>query len=243
MNRSLVSFLGFLGVLAVMFVFGVWWFGPKVVSLVLDTDLRTKPYYAVYLVAAGGEAQSSNHFARLAQLARDEDGQIVWRGVVVGSHMGRVSGAFKHAVIFEFPGGGRLVQMITSVAYRELAAQTKPVLLGTSTAPGPIAQDETLLLWLLASRGESSEVGLPALDASLETARGYTGQTVWSVAVDVLAGGRAWDRMILLAFAEPARARRWLEDAEVSTDRALLRRYFADPALLELRAGLAQRTP
>jgi len=126
------------------------------------------------------------------------------------------------------------VSFYTSSAYREITAQIEPVLLGTEIAPGPIARDETLVLWLL----ETTRTATPEALASMShSAREFGGQLIWSVPVAVLEGERSWNYLLLLAFPDPGAVQTWLTDPETATDRTLARRLYVEEAIMELSAN------
>jgi uncharacterized protein (DUF1330 family) len=231
LNRSLLSFLVFLAVLLVGFAIASWWVGPAMVTLAFDEDRRNQPYYLVHLITLEDD---SGYFQSLGQLLREEEAQLLWRGGLAMLHAGRSEDELRDLAFIEFSQGGGVVQMMTSSAYRDLTAANAPILLGATAAPGPIAQDETLLLWLfeLTDRAAGDVVAL-----LWESAAAYEGQLVWSTAVDVLEGDRGWSHLLLLAFPDGSAIEAWLGDPETATNRALLRRHYVSEALMELTAG------
>jgi uncharacterized protein (DUF1330 family) len=229
-NRSLLSFLLFLAVLAMAFAVAGWWVGPTMVSLAFDDERRNEPYYLIHLITLN---ETSDYFPAFAQLLREEEGQLLWRGGLGALHSGRSRDELRDVAIIEFNGGGRVVQMMTSSAYRELTDRSAPVLLGAETAPGPFARDESLVLWMFELAEETSGKALIPL---ADSAAIHGGQLVWSVPVDVLDGDRSWTHVLLLAFPETLAVQAWLEDPQTATDRALLRRHFVDDAMMELNS-------
>jgi hypothetical protein len=108
------------------------------------------------------------------------------------------------------------------------------VLLGAEQAPGPIASDEVLLLWLFEMDENGDREALQPLVAS---AADHGGALIWSTAVEGLDGGRAWNHALMLAFPDTDAVQRWLADPETATIRSLVRRNHQGEALLELAAG------
>ena len=228
MSRSLLGFLLFLTALLAGFLLVGWWVGPAMVSLALDDERRSTPYYLIHML---GEEAPPSYFQRFVTLLREEEAQLLWRGGLRALHSGRSSDEVADVAFIEFSEGGRVVQMMTSSSYRDLTESTMPILLGTESAPGPIARDETLILWLLQLADGTDIQSIERLTASAAL---YQGQLVWSVAVDELEGGRSWDHILLLAFPNTAAVEDWLVDPQTATDRALARRFFVDDAMLEL---------
>ncbi len=198
------------------------------VSLALDEERRSTPYYLVHLLA---EREPAAYFQTFGGLLREEGAQLLWRGSLKALLAGRSRDEFTDAALLEFSEGSSVVQMLTSSAYRTLARDRAPVLLGTAEPPGPIAQDETLLLWLL-ELGEGTDAGV--LKPLTGSAGARNGQLIWSTPVAVLEGERSWNHLILLAFPDTSALEAWLDDPETVTERALSRRYYDAEAMLEL---------
>lgn len=230
MNRSLLTFVAFLLLFAGGAGLFMWWVGPAMVSLALDDERRNTPYYLIHLL----QRDSSGYFQRFGQLLREEEAQLLWRGTLRGLHSGRSRDEMADVALLEFQAGAGVVRMMTSSAYRSLTETTQPVLLGSARPPGPIAQDETLILWLL----ETVEgADLAVLDGLGHSAGDYGGQLIWSERVDVLEGDRPWNRALLIAFPDGAAVAAWLADPGTATDRALIRRQYVTDAMLELQSG------
>lgn len=208
-----------------------WWAGPALVSLALDEDQRSTPYYVIHLLNA---ENTSGYFEAFGSLLREEEAQLLWRGSLQALHSGRTRDEMNDVALLEFNAGSRVVRMLTSSAYRDLTAVNEPVLLGTALPPGPIAQDETLLLWLveLVEGGDVSE--LESLGDSAATAGG---QRIWSAPISVLSGDRGWNHALLIAFPDSAALNRWMEAPATATARALARRQYVVEAMLELQSG------
>jgi uncharacterized protein (DUF1330 family) len=230
-NRSLLSFLVFLALLVAGFAITAWWVGPTMVSLALDDERRNQPYYLIHLIST---PDLSGYFRSFGTLLKEEEAQLLWRGSLKTLHAGRSRDELDDVAIVEFAEGGGVVQMMTSTAYRELTDGRDPVLLGAEMAPGPIASDEVLLLWLFELDEDAERA---ALDPLLTAASGHGGALVWSTAVDVLGGGRQWNHALMLAFPDTDSVQSWLADPETATIRSLVRRNHQGEALLELAAG------
>jgi len=229
-SRSFLTFLLFVLLLAIGAGALLWWAGPAMVSLALDEDRRSTPYYLVHLL---DEAEPA-YFQTFGGLLREEGAQLLWRGSLTALHAGRSRDELTDVALLEFGEGSAVVQMLTSSAYRTLTRDSKPVLLGTPEPPGPIAQDETLLLWLVELGPQTDPAVLEGLTGS---AAARNGQLVWSSPVAVLEGDRPWNYMMLLAFPDQRALTDWLQDPETVTEQALSRRYYDAEAMLELSSG------
>lgn len=231
MNRSLVTFLLFL----CLFVGGggllLWWAGPALVSLALDDERRGEPYYVIHLLDS---ADSAGYFQTFGGLLREEEAQLLWRGSLQALHSGRSQDEIGEVALIEFTAGSGVVRMLTSSAYRALTDQDAPILLGTALAPGPIARDESLVLWLVEVVEGGEIAQLETLGAS---ASSFQGQLIWSTPIELLEGERRWNHALLIAFPDEHSLSAWLTAPATTTDRALLRRQHGDEAMLELQSG------
>lgn len=201
------------------------------ISLALDDERRSVPYYLIHLLEA---PDSSGYFQRFGQLLREEEAQLLWRGTLQALHTGRTRDEMADVALLEFGAGSRVVRMMTSSAYRNLTDEVQPVLLGSAVSPGPIAQDESLILWLLETADGADLAVLEGLGAS---AVEFGGQLIWSEPVVVLQGERQWNHALLLAFPNGEAVSAWLHDPGTATDRALTRRHYVADAMLELQSG------
>ncbi len=234
MNRSLLSFLLFLLALALAAALGVWWLGLGVVQLGLDEDRRSQPYYALQLSSTPAGDGFPRRFAELAQL---DDGALLWRGGLTRLLDGRQRDQWRQAMLFAFPQGGKVVQMITSAEYRELTEDQTYLFLGAQAAPEDVSTDATLLLGLLRGRdGEASVAGaeLGGVTANLQD---FGGRVVWRTAIDPLAGEPAWTGLLLLAFPDGTQAQAWFREPASVTERALAAKTLERQAWLLLSAG------
>ncbi len=231
LNRSLVTFLLFLCLLAGGGALLLWWAGPAMVSLALDGERRGAPYYLIHLLE--GEDPAA-YFQSFGALLREEEAQLLWRGSLQALHSGRTQDEIGDVALIEFGAGSSVVRMLTSSGYRELTTRDQPILLGSALAPGPIAHDESLILWLV----EVVEGGdVSALEALGASASAFQGQLIWSAPIEVLDGQRSWNHALLIAFPDDSALSAWMTAPTTSTDRALVRRQHGSEAMLELQSG------
>ena len=231
LNRSLATFLVFLFLLAGGAGLLAWWAGPGLVNLALDEDRRSHPYYVIHLL---DQEDTGAYFQAFGTLLREEEAQLLWRGGLQALHSGRTQDEIADVALLEFGAGSQVVRMLTSSAYRDLTARNEPLLLGTALAPGPIAQDETLVLWLV-EMVEGGDLG--ALETLGDSAGDFGGQRIWSAPISVLKGDRTWNHALLIAFPDSSALTRWIENPATATARALARRQHAAEAMLELQSG------
>ncbi len=201
------------------------------ISLALDDERRDAPYYVIHLLDSEDPAA---YFQTFGGLLREEEAQLLWRGSLQALHSGRTQDEIDDVALIEFGVGSSVVRMLTSSAYRELTSPREPILLGTALAPGPIAHDESLVLWLVEVVEDGDVAELEALGT---TSEGFQGQLIWSAPIDVLDGDRLWNHALLIAFPSDSALSAWLAAPSTSTDRALVRRQHGDEAMLELRSG------
>lgn len=201
------------------------------ISLALDDERRGAPYYVVHLLDSQDPA---SYFQTFGSLLREEEAQLLWRGSLQALHSGRTQDEVGDVAFIEFGAGSSVVRMLTSSGYRELTSPTEPILLGSALAPGPIAHDESLVLWLVELVEDGDVTELEALGAS---STDFQGQLIWSAEIDVLDGDRSWNRALLIAFPDDSALSAWLTAPATTTDRALVRRQHGSEAMLELRSG------
>lgn len=226
-----MTFLTFLTLLAGSAGVLVWWVGPAMVSLALDEDRRGAPYYLIHLLDT---EDPSGYFQDFGQLLREEEAQLLWRGSLQALHTGRSRDEVTDVALLEFGEGSSVVRLMTSSAYRDLTRHVQPILIGSEVSPGPIARDETLILWLLETAKGADQSALTGLTSSVAD---FGGQLIWSVPADMLGGDRQWNHVLLLAFPDESAVTGWLADPATATDRALTRREFVADAMLELQSG------
>lgn len=201
------------------------------ISLALDEDRRSAPYYVIHLLEAQDPAR---YFQAFGGLLREEEAQLLWRGSLQALHSGRTQDEIGDVALIEFGAGSSVVRMLTSSAYRQLTDRDQPILLGSASPPGPIAQDESLVLWLVEVVEGGDVAELESLSAS---AGEFRGQLIWSAAIDVLDGERSWNHVLLIAFPDASALNAWVNAPATATNRALVRRQYASEAMLELQSG------
>ena len=233
MNRSFASFLTFLLILALAAAGGVWWLGVDLVDLALDDERRTSPYQLLHF--ADAEAGSGAYASELAELAREEEGQLVWRGGLTRLLDGRSEDEWQDLMIFSFSGGGGLVQLVTSPEFRELKQDRRSLLLGLSGPPLPLAETSVLLIWLHALPADDSQP--PDLDAVIMNLGQFGGSLMLQSALDQAAGESPWNRVAVIAFPSAEQASSWFRDAASETERTLAGKHLQRQAWLLLSAS------
>ncbi len=235
MSRSLASFLIFLVALAGVSALGVWWLGADIASLAIDDSRRNQPYYLIHFATLDDPADP--YFRLLNDLAREEEGELLWRGALLQLRSGRQADEWQDVHVLGFPRGANLVQMMTRAEFRSLLASQRTLLLGTAGEPVDLAATRYLLVWLLQYREGSEDNAKSAIQNVLRTAAGYSGAVVWNTRADPFGGSDEWDHVVALSFSGPGDAASWLNDPLTVTEQALARKYFPREALLELQSS------
>lgn len=230
-----MSFLIFLVALAGVSALGVWWLGADIASLAIDDSRRNQPYYLIHFTSQDRSADS--YFGTLNDLAREEEGELLWRGELLQLRTGRQADEWQDALILGFPRGANVVQMMTRAEFRSLLAGQRTLLLGTTAEPVNLAATRYLLVWLLEYREGTADDAKSAIDNVLRTAAGYSGEVVWNTAADPFGGSQEWDHVVALSFADSADAAAWLEDPLTVTEQTLAKKYFPQEALLQLQSS------
>ncbi|MFW6093601.1 MAG: hypothetical protein ACODAC_06455 [Pseudomonadota bacterium] len=244
MSRSLTGFLVFCLLLGAAAAAVVWYVGPTLAGIVIDTERRERPYYLLALLpesATRAAAGERSYRARFASLAAEEGGAPVWLGEqaqpVEGTHVLDVAAA----QLIEFDSGGSLVQLLTSSAYRDLrgaADAPRTRLLGTAVQPAQVTAGSAAVLVLYehdVDAAEDAPLGAPGEAGWLKLVPRYGGALRWQADVDGIRDAAGWNRLLLIEFANAADARGWLDDAETMTERAIAGQYVDELAVLVLQ--------
>lgn len=246
LSRSLVGFLLFCLLLALVSAGVVWYVGPTLAGIVVDDTRRENPYYLLQLLsvrAAEPDLGAPSYRTRFATLAGDDGGRVLWQGgrvkVVEGSVLLDVAGI----QLVEFATGADLVQMLTSSAYRSLEADFGDAStrhLGSPNPPEalvPAAATVAVLYHVDADAGEAA-LGVAGERGWLGLLPKYHGDVLWDTPVAAVRSRREWNRALLLQFPDMATAEAWLADPITATERAIARKQVDDMVVLLVQPSM-----
>jgi uncharacterized protein (DUF1330 family) len=247
LSRSLLGFLLFCLLLVLASTGVVWYMGPTLAGIVVDSDRRDNTYYLLQLLpaaAASAGDQPPSYRSRFVTLAAADRGRLLWQGggveVIEGSLLLDVAGA----QVMEFASGGDLVQMLTSSAYRTLesGSAAAPVRhLGSSQPPDMLATDAAtvVVLYRADAPGRIAPLGVPGDSGWLALLPRYQGRVCWDAPIDAIRGPGSWQRVLFLQFPELAAAEAWLADPDTVTERAIAGRSVDAMLVLLVQASMA----
>lgn len=237
MSRSLIAFLLFCVLLLAVSAAGVWYMGPTLARIAVDTETRENPYHLVQLVATDEPEQASAYRAAFLELAVADGAELRWQAGPLDVMEGSPRLAFDQAQILRFPAGGDLVQMLTSSGYRQLAGRAdgpRTLLVGSRRGPAEIPAFGANLLALLELKPDAgaAELGEPGVGGWLGSVPEHGGTVVWNVPLDTLRGEGRWNHVIGLHFPDTASAEAWFTDPITATERAIAERIMEDALVL-----------
>ncbi len=227
----------------------VWYMGPTLAGIAVSSERRDNPYYLLQLLPAIAVQRASgapSWRSQFVTLAADDQGRLWWQGGAVRVAEGSVLTDVAGVELIRFDSGAHLVQMLTSSAYRALAAALDaPVWhLGTAQPPQKLAADEATVVALYRADDEDapSPLGTPGGSGWLALLPRYGGRVKWDSAIASIRGPGDWSRVLLMQFPNAAEAEAWLEDPATVTERAIANKQVHDMlVLLAQPSAVAER--
>ena len=245
MSRSLVAFLIFCLLLAVVTGGVVWYVGPTLAGIVVDEAKREQPYYLLQLLPARAAepGAAASYRSRFAELAAEDGGRVLWLGGKVEVMEGSVLLDVAGLQLVEFPTGADLVQMFTGGALRDLEndfSAARPRHLGTSIAPGELAPDAATVavLYRAEANRDNPPLGKPGERGWLALLPSYHGEVRWDAPVASIAGRSPWNRVLLVQFPDRGAAEGWLADPITATERAIAGKAVDEMVVLSVQPSL-----
>ncbi len=245
LSRSLIGFVSFCLVLAFASAIGVWYMGPTLAGIALDSESRENPYYLLHLMvedAVGPEGAAAAESApgygtAFLTLAASDGAELQWRAGQLGIAEGSPLLAVDQAQLLRFPTGGDLVQMLTGSHYRRLQKGriVPPAqLLGSLVKPASFPMHGAIVLALLRMKDDVSvaAIGSPNETGWLALLGHYDGRVIWNAPLDAIRASESWNRVLALHFPSQAAADAWLTDPTTMTERAIAERVIEDALLL-----------
>jgi uncharacterized protein (DUF1330 family) len=240
-SRSFLGFLLFCLLLVAATAGVVWYVGPTLAGVVADQTTRNNPYYLLQLLpgAAGNpDPQTPSYRSRFVSLAVEHDARLLWQDGPLEVAQGPVLMDVGTAQVLHFATGADLVQMMTSSAYRDLAADFAGVEirhLGTAVGPSDLAPSRFTVTVLFRIDGDDA----PAAPLGVAGERGwlgllprYQGVIGWEAPLDAIRGPWPWNRVMMLQFPDAAAATGWLQDPVTVTERAIATRAVGSMVVL-----------
>lgn len=247
LSRSLLGFLLFCLSLAVATAGLVWYVGPTLAGIVVDSERRENPYFLLQLLPAAAIRsgdEGGSYRSRFVTLAAEDQGQLLWQGGAVRVAEGSVLLDVAAVQLVKFDSGSALVQMLTGSAYRALESGFSGEVrhLGSSQPPGTVNGDEATVVVLYRSEpepGQQAPLGVPGSSGWLALLPRYQGTVRWDASVAAVRGAGDWDRALMIQFPDVVHAEAWLEDPATVTERAIAGTRVEDMVVLVAQPSTA----
>lgn len=235
-NRYLIAFSGFVGVLGVAVCVLAWWFWPQTV-LFMDDEQRSGPAWVFDFSIAGGPELSLPAASRgtLMRVVRGEDGRFHYHGELYRLLDGEFHvDEWRQVDIYSLEAGSDWLRLATQADYLQLdggpaARQVLRAELDPSADLG-FHGNEVRVIWLLERRADQN---LDAIEGFLATAGDLGATPALRVEVGRLAGQRNWNMLLAFEFRDEAAALRWFRSLQTQTELAIMKsRYVRSAGLL-----------
>lgn len=241
MSGSLLKFLGFCVVLVLFSVAAVWYVGPSVAAIVLDSERREQPYHLLQLVQlevrdpASRTADAPDYRRGFLELAANDDGDLLWQSSAAEIYEGSLLRGVDSIQLFRFGTGGDLVQLLTGGRFRALAQQAQQLhLFGATEGPAPLSMTDATVLVLYQSRPQAPPdvLGQPGQSGWLAQVEEAGGVVRWHADLETLRGGMRWNRVLMLQFPDLPAVERWRGHPVTVTERAIAGKHLKELLLL-----------
>jgi uncharacterized protein (DUF1330 family) len=252
LNRGLLGFLVFLGVVVIGLGVTGYLLGPNVLAFIFHTDRRSAPVVLVDLVDfrdAAAEQDYRHHYRHRAwQLIEAAGGRRLWSGHPSAVAYGRPSDGWSWLELVEYPSRSSVIELVTSSDYRALhaardAATSRVALLAASPLqPFPSSAGSVCAVRFVSFAGPDSLAAYDATwapDEAAELAR-FGGTLVWHATLNPLSAGpeQRYDAMWIYGFVDAASRAAWLDDPRRATRQMLERHLFRRDVVLLVEADL-----
>lgn len=244
MSRSLLGFLTFCLLLALVSAGVVWYVGPTLAGIVVDAERRENPYFLLQLLpqaATSADGQTPSYRSRFVTLAGEEQGRLLWQGGSVDVAQGSVLLDIASVQLLAFESGVDLVQLLTSTAYRSLDSGFGGLAvhqIGSVTPPHELAPDKSTVAVLYRTEADAvTPLGVPGDEGWLALVPRYQGSIHWETEISVLRGDESWNRILLMQFPTSAQAFGWLQDPVTVTERAIAAKEVDGLTALVIQPG------
>jgi uncharacterized protein (DUF1330 family) len=248
LNKGLLGFLIFIGLLAVGLGVVGYVLGPNVLAFIFHTERKSAPVVLVDLVAfadSAAEQRYRHSYLRPAwALIEAAGGKRLWSGHLSDVAAGRLGDEWSWLQLVEYPSRSAVIELVTSTDYRALAdaqdATTTRRALLAATPLQPFAQGSGryCVVRFVAFDGQGTLAGFDASWASRDTAElaQFHGAVVWHAALNPLSAdaGQRWDAIWVYAFPDATDRSAWLDNPRRATQAALERHLFRRDVLIAL---------
>jgi len=250
MNRGLIGFLAFLGVLLLAFGVAAYVLGPNMLAFIFHGDRRTEPVVIVNLVdfvdSGRAEAYARDYETPAIGLIAALGGKELWKASANDVVRGQLHDAWSTLDLVAYPSRAAFIELVTSSDYRALlggrdAAVTRTAMFdATPVEPSQNAFDplDTQAQALRLLKGAHAD-SLATYDAkwSAEDAKmleRHGGTLLWRARLKPLSAEpeQRFDELLIYGFGDAEQRDAWVGDAERETLQTLQRRLFRRDVLV-----------
>jgi len=260
MNRGLIGFLAFLGVLLVAFGVAAYVLGPNMLAFVFHGDRRTEPVVIVNLVdfpdADHAQAFLRDYETQAVAMIAALGGKELWKASASDVVRGQLHDAWSMLDLVAYPSRAAFIELVTSSDYRALLAARDAAVSRTAmfeatpvepsqNAFDPLDTQAQALRLLKGAHGDSIatyDAKWSAEDAKMLERHG--GALLWCARLKPLSADpeQRFDELLIYGFGDAEQRDAWVADAERETLQTLQRRLFRRDVLV-LADSLAMVQP
>jgi uncharacterized protein (DUF1330 family) len=250
LNKGLLGFLIFLGLLAVGLGVVGYVLGPNVLSFIFHAERRSAPVVLVDLVAFADPAAEQSYRQLYLHpawtLIEAAGGKRRWSGHPSDVVVGPTGDEWSWLQLVEYPSRSAVIELVTSSDYRALAdvqdATTTRRALLAATPLQPFAQGggKYCVVRFVAFDADDTLARYEADWASRDAAElaQSRGAVIWHATLNPLSAGAGqhWDAVWIYAFPDATHRSAWLDNPRRATEAALERHLFRRDVLIAVDA-------
>ena len=260
MNRGLIGFLAFLGVLLAAFGVAAYVLGPNMLAFIFHGDRRTEPVVIVNLVdfvdADHAQAFARDYETPAIGLIAALGGKELWKASANDVVRGQMHDAWSTLDLVAYPSRAAFIELVTSSDYRALLGARDAAVARTAMFDAtPIEPAQTVfdphdtqaqaLRFLKGAHGDSIatyDAKWSGEDAKVLERHG--GSLLWRARLIPLSAEpeQRFDELLIYGFTDAEQRDAWAADAERETLQTLQRRLFRRDVLV-LADGLTMVQP
>jgi uncharacterized protein (DUF1330 family) len=254
LNKGLLGFLIFLGLLAVGLGVVGYVLGPNVLAFIFHAERKSAPVVLVDLVAfadpAAEQGYRRNYLLPARALIEAAGGKRLWSGHPGDVAAGGLSDAWSWLQLVEYPSRSAVIELVTSSDYRALAAAQdatttrRALLAATPLQPFTKGGGKYCVVRFVAFDADDALAGYEARWAAGDAAElaQFHGVIVWHATLNPLSAdaGQRWDAVWIYAFPNAQRRSAWLDNPRRATQAALERHLFRRDVLIAVDADGAE---
>lgn len=250
MNRGLIGFLAFLGVLLLALGVAAYVLGPNMLAFIFHGDRRTEPVVIVNLVDFV-DADHAQTYARdfetpAIALIATLGGHEVWKASAADVVHGQLQDGWSSLDIVAYPSRAAFIELVTSSDYRGLlGARDAAVKRAATYAAAPIepsqnafdpqdTQAQALRLLTGAHADSIATYDSKWLGEDAQMLERHGGVLLWRARLSPLVADEAerFDEILVYGFRDSDMRDAWVGDTERETLQTLQRRLFRRDVLV-----------